>query len=372
MTERVLQVVTSMDPGGIETMLMATYRSIDRSTFQFDFLTHRQSPGRFEAEIVDMGGRIFRMPQLRSVHLLSYTRQTKLFLSQHPEYRIVHSHLNQYSHFPLRGALLAGVPIRIAHSHQNVGNDGQLPVSRAILTKYCKSRIGLDATHRLACSSEAGRWLYGDSLSFDVFRNAIDVEAFRFSLANRERVRTELNLGGSFVVGHVGNFSEPKNYPFLLDAFSRIASMNDSSVLLLVGNSGKSPAIVESIADKGLEGRVILTGIRSDIPALLHAMDAFVFPSTREGLPVSVIEAQAAGLPCLVSDSVTAEVRVTDRVTLLPLAAGPDNWAKTTLSSYTADRSRAADLVRSAGYDIVANAKVLEQIYLTHLGEFER
>lgn len=345
-------------------MLMSAYRAMDTSRIQFDFMVHRSKKGLFEAEIHERGGRIFRMSSLRSRGIVSYTRRLRDFLLDHPEYRVVHSHLNQYSYLPLVASRRAGVPFRIAHSHQDLGSDARLSLPRTLLTQYFRRHLGREATHRFACSSAAGRWLFGEGSSFQVLPNSIDVAAFAFNASERSRIRGEYGFNESFVIGHVGNFSPPKNYPFLLEVLAEARSLDDRVHLLLVGNHARSPDIERLIADKGLGNCVVLAGVQSPIAPFLQAMDAFVFPSVREGLPVSVVEAQAAGLPCFISDAVTREVDVSDRATFLPLDAGPRAWAERVLSPAPDSRVDVADLVRKAGYDVKATAHNLMDFYL--------
>lgn len=363
---RVLHVVTSLDPGGIETMLMNLYRNVDRRVIQFDFAVHRSQPGSFEPEVASLGGRVFRFSALKSATLPLYSLEFKKFLRQHPEHRIVHSHLNQYSCFPLLGAKLAGAPVRISHSHQDLTHHPRLSIARSLTTKVCKRLLPTVSTRNFACATEAGTWLFGES-DFELLPNSIDTERFAFDEQERFVARSKHGLNGRLVLGHVGNFSPVKNYGFLLDLLEALLAQGRPASLLLVGDYEKNPKLLSEIDKRGLSDEVVLTGVVSDVEKKLNAMDAFVFPSLREGLPVAVVEAQANGLPCFVSDAVTEEVKLSDSVTFLSLQAGVDEWRHQITHTSLIRSSTAARDVSTSGYDVAEVSEVLQGMYLNAL-----
>jgi glycosyltransferase involved in cell wall biosynthesis len=355
--ERVLQVVTDMNMGGIETLIMSYYRKMDRSKVQFDFLMHRSAPSHFDQEILDMGGRIYRLPPIHPKTFVAYRRELKKFFDTH-QYRVVHAHNNAYSMFVLREAQRHGVPVRIASSHCAFP---KLDLLRQLTYDYCRSKINRYATHRLACSIPAGQWLYSGA-DFQILLNAIETADFTPNSAYREEVRAALELGDDFTVIHVGRLTSAKNHEFLLDAFRELLNTEPSAKLVLVGD-GELRSEVEAKAAGLPVGSVLLLGTRTDIPRLLQAADVFAFPSRFEGLPVTMIEAQAAGLPCVMSDRVTGECVVTDLVTSLPID-DPKRWAEEILAKkHTPRTDRLADIQRS-GYDITAAAEKLTRFYL--------
>lgn len=353
--ERILQVVTYMGRGGIESMLMNHYRRIDRTKVQFDFLVHRDFRADFDDEIEALGGRIFRIPPMNPLST-SYRKALADFFRNH-SYRVVHCHLNYMSGVVLAAAKKAGVPVRIAHAHTASMNPGWKQYARQL----CKYLIPSTATHLLACSTAAGRSVFGKR-TFHLMPNAIDADIFRFSEIARQEMRTELGLGEQFTVMHVGRLIYPKNHTFLLDAFACLLEKDPEAKLVLVGD-GELREEVKQKANQLPENSVRLLGTRNDIPALLQAADVFAFPSRFEGLPVTMIEAQAAGLPCVMSDRITDECVLTDLVTTLPID-DPKAWAEELLKKRWTPRTDRLAEIQAAGYDISTAAEKLAQFYL--------
>ena len=352
--ERILQVVTYMGRGGIETMLMNYYRRMDREKIQFDFLVHRDFRADFDDEIEALGGRIYRVPAMNPASG-SYRKALADFFRTHP-YRVVHCHLNYMSGVVLAAAKQAGVPVRIAHAH----TAAMAPGWKQSVRRLCKHLIPLTATHRFACSTEAGRAIFGKQ-SFSILANAIDAAAFTPDDALRREVRAELGLGSELTVMHVGRMVYAKNHEFLLDAFRELLNTEPGAKLVLVGD-GELRSQIEEKAAQLPGGSVRMLGSRTDIPRLLQAADVFAFPSRFEGMPVTMIEAQAAGLPCIKSDTVTEECIVTDLVTSLP-TNDPVCWAGAIRAAKTARTDHLEDIQRS-GYDITAAAEKLTRFYL--------
>lgn len=352
--ERILQVVTYMGRGGIETMLMNYYRRMDREKIQFDFLVHRDFRADFDDEIEALGGRIYRVPAMNPASG-SYRKALADFFRTHP-YRVVHCHLNYMSGVVLAAAKQADVPVRIAHAH----TAAMAPGWKQSVRRLCKHLIPLTATHRFACSPEAGRAIFGKQ-SFSILANAIDAAAFTPDEKLRREVREELALGDAFTVMHVGRMVYAKNHEFLLNAFRELLNTEPGARLVLVGDGELRSQVAEKAAQLP-EGSVQMLGSRTDIPRLLQAADVFSFPSRFEGMPVTMIEAQAAGLPCIKSKTVTDECIVTDLVTSLP-TNDPVCWADAIRAAKTAHTDHLEDIQRS-GYDITAAAEKLTRFYL--------
>ena len=356
---RILHVVTYMGRGGLESFLMNYYRKLDRNVIQFDFLVHRAQRYDYDDEIELLGGKIFRLSPLNPLSA-RYRNELFCFLKEHPEYRVIHVHQDCMSSLVLKIAKQAGVPVRIAHAHSsNQDKNLKYPIKlfyRWFIPKY--------ATRLMACSKAAGDWMFCGA-PYQLLNNAIDTNSYSFCSKTRKRVRDELGISSKeIVVGHVGRFSSVKNHTFLLDVFHTIQRKTESR-LLLVGDGELRGEIEKKARQLGIEDQVIMTGVRSDVAELLQAMDVFVFPSLYEGLPVSLVEAQAAGLPCLISDKVPLECRVTDLVSQLPLAVGKEEWAERALELATVPRENKTEAIRMAGYDIVENAKQLTKFYMS-------
>ena len=352
---RVLHVVTYMGRGGLETMIMNYYRHMDRSRVQFDFLVHRDFEADYEAEILELGGRIYRLPPLNPFSP-DYLGKLDAFFAEHREYRIVHCHLDCMAGIPLKAAKKHGVPVRIAHAHSS----SQTKDGKYLVKLGFKQVIRRYATDLLACSRAAGEWMFaGDD--FLVMNNAIDAAQYTHCPEAAARVREELGIpADALVAGHVGRFDLPKNHEFLLRVFAKLPK---NTRLLLVGDGQLRQAAEKQAYELGIADRVIFTGVRTDVPRLLQAMDVFVFPSFYEGLPVSLIEAQASGLPCLISDKVPIECKKTDPVRQIPLSAGEESWAEAVLEASQMPRTDAAAQIREAGFDIISNARWLREFY---------
>ena len=353
--ERILQVVTYMGRGGIETMLMNYYRRMDREKIQFDFLVHRDFRADFDDEIEALGGHIYRIPAMNPASG-SYRKALADFFREHP-YRVVHCHLNYMSGVVLAAAKQAGVPVRIAHAH----TASMAPGWKQAVRRLCKYLIPLTATHRFACSTEAGRAIFGKA-DFAILANAIDAAAFAPDEKLRSEVRSELALGDAFTVIHVGRMIYAKNHEFLLDAFRALLDTEPGAKLVLVGDGELRPQI-EAKAAQLPRDSVLLLGTRSDTPRLLQAGDVFAFPSRFEGMPVTMIEAQAASLPCVISDTVTDECSVTELVRSLPID-DPKLWAEAILAVRNTPRTDRMEDIRASGYYITAPAKKLTRFYL--------
>ena len=354
---RVLQVVTDMQRGGLETFIMNHYRAIDRSRIQFDFLVHRLKQADYDEEIEALGGKIYRIGRLNPFSF-SYHKQLQTFFDEHPEYRIIHVHQDCLSGIILREAERHGIPVRIAHSHNsNQTRDLKYPIKliyRRTIPEY--------ATHLAACSQAAGDWMFS-GCQFTIIRNAIDSRSFVFSPSVRATARKELGITEKEVlVGHVGRFATQKNHSFLISAFYEIQRKTPSK-LLLVGDGYLRNEIEQQIDRMGLTDRVILTGVKTDVSRYLQAMDVFVFPSIYEGLPVTLIEAQAAGLPCLISDYVPLECAVTNLVRQMKLDDGVVKWAEAAINTCRRTRTDTSSLISAAGYDIHENATWLMKYY---------
>ena len=363
---RVLQAVTCMDRGGLETMLMNYYRHIDRTRVQFDFMVHRQEQGVYDDEIKTMGGKIYRMIPLHPFTFGTYRKQITDSFEQHPEYRIIHGHCSESGYFVYREAARRAVPVIIAHAH----NAHALFDTKWLLRTYFKHAMRPYLTQGFTCGKEAARWLLGNELGKKAIlqRNAIDTLLYRFDEVVRLEVRQELHLPeDATVVGHVGRFNRQKNHEFLLEVFHKyVQELNSTAHLLLVGTGKLQKVIQKKIQQFRLTDQVHLLGARPDVIRLLHAMALDLIPSFMEGLSVSMVEAQCAGLPCVVSDRIPHEAALTDLVSFLSLETAPRQWAHEIerVRCMANRRTGYYQQIADAGYDIAQNAKWLQNYYL--------
>ena len=353
---RILHVVTNMDRGGLETFLMNYYRNIDKNRIQFDFLVHRKERADYDDEIEELGGIIYRISRLNPFSF-KYIQQLNSFFFEHPEYKIVHVHQDCMSSIILKSAMDHGIKVRIAHSHSsNQTVNWKYPIKM-----YFRHYIPKYATHLAACSNAAGDWMFNGK-KYELVHNAIDTSLYAYSVAMRSAIRKELNLNNEIVIGHVGRFAEVKNHAFLIDVFEEIRKRVPAK-LLLVGDGYLRPQIEKQIQNKGLRKDVIMVGVREDVYRYLQAMDVFIFPSLFEGLPVSLIEAQASGLPCIISERVSIESSITKLVKQLDLAKGIKDWAGLAIELSKDERLNTAIDVKKQGYDIKYNAVKLMNFY---------
>lgn len=364
---RILHITYKMHCAGIEAFIMNMYRHIDRTKVQFDFLVHYEERQFYDDEIERLGGRIYRLSVREDKNFSKYFRDLKRFFEEHKEYRIVHAHMESFAMFYMPFVKRAGIPIRIAHSH----NDKVDPSVRGFVKNWMNKPFKYYATEYMACSAESGRYLFGNRPCW-IIQNAIDARRFCYDEEIRKQVREELGVQNCFVVGHIGRFNTQKNHTFLIDVFKAVAEMNADAVLLCAGEGELRSAMEEKVRQLNLTTRVKFLGVRSDAHRLYQAMDVFVFPSLYEGLGIVGIEAQAAGLRMVCADGIPSIARITDGVTALSLLESPQTWAEAINQCAAGyERSNTYDQISRAGFDVCVLAKELENHYLTRYAEAE-
>lgn len=350
------------ESGGIESFLYNMLFRMDRTGLSIDLVTDRIRDSIFTAPMEALGVRVVELTgNLRRV---GENRRLFAELLEKEHYDAVHVNAFQgLSLAMLKLAKEAGVPVRLAHSHGADLRPSPTKQLKLLLHRWGKLRYGKYATHCLACSQKAARFLFGSGKEFVFLPNAIETARFAFNGNVRDAVRTELGLGNDFTVGHVGRFDEMKNQSFLVDVFARLLNLRPDSRLLLIGDGETFGEVQKKAESLGLSDKIIFTGVQTDPERYLQAMDVFAFPSHAEGFGIAAVEAQTAGLPVLCSDAVPAEAFVTTLVKSLSLAAGAENWAQTLVTMKNEDRIEAADTVREAGFDIEAAAESLLRLY---------
>lgn len=363
---RVAMVMGKMLGGGVESVVMNYYRSIDRSKVQFDFLVDSDSSLVPRDEIEALGGRVIEIPPYQRVAEYQM-RLCDLF--EREGWPIVHSHINALSVFPLRAAKRAGVPVRIAHSHSTSGKGEHAKNAFKALLRTQANRY---PTHRIACSKLAGDWLFGKGADYTVMRNAVDLSVFGPDAVDRDRERELLGVtDGQLLVGHIGRFMEQKNHAFLLEVFKELLKLRPNSVLALAGDGPLLERTRDRVHELGLDESVLFLGTRTDVPSLYRAFDVFCLPSLYEGLPMVGIECQAAQTPILTSDTVTAEAAATSLMEFESLESDPGVWARRLLRMVGKHPS-GCDLESIRDYDIASAASKLLSFYRSAMGEHER
>ncbi len=362
---RVLQMIGCLEMGGSQAVIMNLLRNIDRSKVMFDFVVDHPGRDAYKEEACALGAKVYEMPTFTGVNIFDVKEKWNNFFKDHPEYKILHSHVRSYASIYIPIAKKYGLKT-IIHSHSTSNGKGIPSVVKRIL----QYPLRYEADYLMACSNEAGRWLYGARAchreNYIFLPNAIDTEKYRFSQKTADDYKDMLGVRGKFVLGHVGRFHEAKNHRFLLKVFAEICTKRQDVVLLLVGDGELRCEIESEMHALKIEDYVIMTGNRSDVPQLMQAMDVFVFPSLWEGLPVTVVEAQAAGLPCLISDRITHDVDLSPLVNRLSIDSC-DEWVRAILSI----DKRKMDVIpqiRGAGFDVKDTAKRLTDLYMSIAG----
>ncbi|MGF7057747.1 glycosyltransferase family 1 protein [Brassicibacter mesophilus] len=360
---RILHVLGRLDRGGAETMVMNLYRNIDRSKVQFDFVKHTEDECDYDDEILKLGGKIHTISRYNGKNHYKYMHQWRTLFEAHPEYKIIHGHMRSTASIYLKIAKNYGVTT-IAHSHSTASRGNKL---EQIIKYLLQLPVRYEADYLFACSDEAGRWLFGKKSvkksNYRLFKNAIDINKYLFNQATRNKIRKILGIEDKFVIGHVGSFTYPKNHKFLVEVFNEVKRRKNNSTLLLLGDGELRENIITQIERLGIEDNVILLGNVPNINEYLQAMDVFAFPSIFEGLGISVIEAQTAGLPCVVSDNVPEVAFITKVVSRVQMDV--HLWENKILDYCNYERTKIPAIVfRNAGYDIEKSSQELIGFYI--------
>ena len=358
---RILHMIGSLNIGGSQTAIINLINYINCDLVKFDFIIDSPDELYFAPMLQEKGCKIYVFPKFTGRNYRELKAKWNTFFNEHPEYKILHSHVRSYASLYLPIAKRHGVRT-IIHSHSTSNGSGIKSVAKKIL----QYPLRFQADRFIGCSETSGKWLFGkrivNSEKYHTLQNAIDIDKFKFNETVRNKYRAELNLEGR-VYAHVGRLHPAKNHRFLLDIFKKVHEIDSTSVLLLIGDGDLRQDIEKRILELGLGESVKMLGNRSDVDKLLSASDVFLFPSEWEGVPLTVVEAQANGLPCLVSNRVTADVCVSELVTRLPIDVGVDSWIKCIMELDTA-RKDVSEKIAIAGYDVRKNARWLEKYYL--------
>ena len=360
---RILHMIGSLNFGGSQAMIINLHKAIDKSKVQFDYVIDHPDHLHYASIVKELGGKIYTLPAFNGLNFFEVRKAWKIFFKDHPEYKILHSHVRSYATLYLPIAKKAGLKT-IIHSHNTSSGKGV----KAVVKWFMQRGLRKNVDYYFACSDVAGKWLFGEKITkqsnYHVLNNAIDVDKYAYSELSRKKIRDEFNLKNELVVGHVGRFHPQKNHSFLVDIFAEIHKKRPDSVLMLVGTGDLMESVKEKVSELKLDDCVIFTGSRADVNELLSAFDVFVFPSLFEGLPVTLVEAQAANLPIVCSESITKEVLVTNLVAMLSLSLNANAWADIVISKGNVDRKYSVkENIASAGYDIKKTSEWLINFY---------
>jgi glycosyltransferase involved in cell wall biosynthesis len=364
---RVLHALGTLDAGGVERWFLQVCKNMDRERLQFDFCTFGDHAGMYTNEVKQLGCRVWRCPFTRNMWSLG--RRFRRIVRT-GAYDVVHSHVHLFSGVLLRWAKIEGVRVRIAHSHIAF-DDRRTVYGRAYYRRLMKRWIGQYATHGLAASELAGEELFGNGWRSDrrfrILHYGIDVDSFQVARKTDAILREfEIPLDSN-IVGHVGRFVPQKNHEFVLSVARETVTREPETHFLLVGDGPLRAVMEKRCKEMGLSENVHFAGTRSDIPQIMGAIDVLLLPSLFEGLPVTLIEAQAAGLFCIVSRAVTSEARILpEQVFPMDLSAEISEWATKTihlLKKGKPDRQHAAKILAESDFNIQRSSALLSQVY---------
>lgn len=353
--KRLLCIVSAMNTGGAETFLMKMYRALDREKYQMDFCVNSDK-NFYEKEILALGGKIYKVPA-KSQSLSGWYRETKRVIRENGYRYVIRVCDHSLAALDLLAARRGGADHLIMRS-SNASSGSRMKVFLHKMFRFLAVSV---PTVKLAPSTEAAKYTFGrgcvDNGDVVLLHNAIDTDVYHFDPEGRERVRKELGLEGMFVVGHVGRFNQQKNHDFLLDVFCALQKKKPEARLVLVGQGELEEQIHQKARALGIEQYVVFAGVRNDVPQLMSAFDVFAFPSLYEGMPNTVIEAQATGLPCVISDTITKEADITGLVKYLPLT-DVKKWAECVQRAACTGRMDTKKLFYEQHYDIASQAKL--------------
>lgn len=361
---RIVHNIASLHLGGSQAFVMNMYRNIDRSKVQFDFVVTPETKEGFYDEITNLGGKIFSCPRYKGTNHIQYNKWWDDFFNEHPEYKVIHGHVRSTASIYLKIAKRHGL-VTIAHSHSTSNGNG----ISAIVKRIMQLPIRKQADYLFACSDKAGKWLYGEKAitqqNYYMIPNGVDLKRFKFDVNKRNQMRMTLGIKEDMMIlGHIGRLSTPKNHKFLLNVFNQYHKINSNSKLLLVGDGELFDSIKQHINKLDINDAVIMTGSKQNTEDYYQIMDIFLFPSLWEGLPVSVVEAQANGLQCIISDVITHDVDLTALIQYLPL--DEKLWLGAIAEAHKKKRIglTSEDRVRLQPFDAITVANKLQEFYL--------
>lgn len=361
---RVLQVLGTTNLGGAESRIMDLYRHMDREQIQFDFLVHSGKKGFFDEEITGLGGKIYYLPSFRVYNYFSYKKACKQFFRENSDYAAVHGHMTSTASIYLPQAKKAGIPLTIAHA-RSAGVDKGL---KGTITKLLRKNLYKKCDKMFACSDLAAEAVFGKERyqenKVTILPNAIDTKEFTPNSEIRNKIRAEYGVENKFVIGHVGRFHYAKNHEFLIDIFAEVSKQKENAVLMLLGDGPLKSDIEQKSEQLGLQNKVIFAGNQTPVAPFYQAFDCFLFPSRFEGMPGTVVEAQAAGLTCLISDTITRQVKATELVDFLSIEEPASMWAQKLIAKIREDNQNANNCdLAATNYDVNNQVAFYKDLY---------
>lgn len=361
--KKVLIVVGKLYIGGAERVCRNIGIFADPDRFQIDYLVFGETVGAYEPELLEKGCRIWHIASPGEGYR-KFWRKLKSLIREN-RYDVVHCHTMFNSGIVLRAAKACGVPVRIAHSHSIRGPEKRRVIQN-IYEKTMRRWILRDATHYIGCGQAAGEWLFGEKAfrkRGTVLLNGVELDRFAWDPAVRERIRTELGWENCFVIGHAGHLAQVKNQRFLIELMPELLKRRPETRLLLLGDGEDRPMLEQTVLELGLENYVSLPGNVENVNEYLNALDVFAFPSLYEGMPLAIVEAQANGLPCVLSDRVPRDVYLTNLLLTLPLGDAAQ-WISALLAAERRSPEGYLPLLKLGGFDVMASMNKIYALYM--------
>lgn len=360
--KKVLHVISSMNTGGMETMIMNFYRNINKDKFKFDFLINDPNKCFYEDEINKLGGKIYRVPYQRK-NIFKNHRMVREVINKN--YDVIHMHQGITYYYPLKYAKICGVKNRIIHNHGI--NRNFLKYLKIYNKLYAKKRICSLGNNYVSCAKDVLDHIFTDDIiknkKYTLLPNAIDMKKFMYNKEARTKIRTEFNISNSKLFIHIGTFTIPKNHIFLIEVFEKYLKEFHNSKLLLVGDGPLKEEIKRVVINKKIEDNVIFAGIRQDIGDLLSASDVLLFPSIYEGLPLTLIEAQTNGINIISSSNVSNECKLSNLIEFLPIDDSNVWVDKIKKLKITSNREMYYKELSETNFSIEKATKILEGLY---------
>lgn len=358
---RVLQFTTQLNPGGVQTFLFNYHEHMDSNEVIFDYVVQTNNLCALDSRVTQRGSKIYHVTSMTK-SLYGYMRDVYRLLKKHPEYQIIHTHLNYRNMFPLICGKLAKVKVRISHSHSNYTATSML---KSIERRIFRTFLPIIATDYWACSDVAGEWLYGRNQKYKVIHNAIEVSKYRYSDEIRANLRRKHHIGDQEVWINVGMFGKAKNHKFLLGLFQEHVKKNPNTVLVLCGDGSEKRTIEQMVENYGLREKVLFLGTVNNVNEYLMMADIMITPSLYEGLALVCVEAQATGCPIVASSAVPEEALFAEN-TERCLSWETSDWEESMnrVKNTKIDRSQAYMLCAENNFEIYSEARKLQNIYI--------
>ncbi len=355
--KKILHICITENFGGIESFQKSLFLNIDREKYHFDFIAISRNSSLIDF-FKENGSEVYVLPSCKRI--IGYCRAFYKIIKD-GKYDVVHFHKNSCANsIGIFIAHFAGVKKIITHAHNTSSISGGVV---NLFHHLFKPFVNRWSHIKLACSPEAGKWIFSDD-NFELIKNGIDIDKFKYNALIREETRNSLGLRDNFIIGHVGNFIPQKNHKFMVDIISEVVKFKENAVLMLVGRGDLMEETKKYAIEKGVIDNVRFLGSRTDAHNLYQAMDMFLFPSFHEGLPIAGVEAQTSGLPCFFSDAISDTIVLSDTVTYMSLELSAKEWAEKIID-VTADfeRKDISGIISDAGYDVKKTARRIEEIY---------